>query len=130
MPSFLRFFVFIFVATTFYVVALNNEIYTIASPPSMGYHIVLRKLESIVAFVIVATSMNWWLMLRRPRAVLALCTAAYSALIEIGQRLSGSHEQLAESLFDVACGAAGGYIAGLLARTLWKRARDRSTGAR
>lgn len=131
MPFRFRLLVFVVVATIFYVAALSNELYTIASPPSFSFHIVLRKLESVVAFTIVGLSLNWCLVTRQRRTlILALSIAAYSALIEIGQRVSGSHEPIAESMFDVLCGAVGGGLAGLLARATTKRARDSSTGAR
>ena len=111
----LRFVVFAIVAAAGFALATSSEVYLVASPPWITYHVLLRKVESVAAFAVVALALAWWLG-RRPRLgiILPVALAAYSALIEVAQRLLGSHENNWESLFDVACGALGGYIAALL----------------
>ena len=106
-----RFIAFILVAAAIYYAGISNEVYAVASPASITFHTVIRKVESVAAFVVVAATAAWWLgASRRLTAILIYGTAAYSGLIELGQRIEGSHESLAESAFDVLCGALGGYI--------------------
>ena len=106
-----RLIIFLVVAAAFYVLGLSNEVYDVASPPALSFHTALRKVESIVAFAAVAAAMAWWLgPTRRLPLYLVAGMACYSGLIELGQRLEASHEWIVESLFDVFCGAAGGYI--------------------
>jgi hypothetical protein len=121
-PASVRLTIFVVVAAVVYVAGVSNEVYTIASPPALGLHTVIRKVESIVAFAVVALAMAWWLG-KRPHLATYLVTgtALYSALIEIGQRVSGSHERLAESLFDVFCGLVAGYIVAALTACVWRR---------
>lgn len=98
------------------MLGLSNEVYKVASPPHLEFHTAIRKAESVVGFALVALTMAWWLRPRRAHLTTTLVagTAIYSALIEVGQRLEGSYEQLVESVFDVACGALGGYIVAAL----------------
>lgn len=91
--------------------AISSDVYEVASPRSLTYHILLRKVESVAAFSVVALALAWCLgPRRRLGTILVGGLAAYSALIEVAQRLMGSHETNWESLFDVACGALGGLI--------------------
>jgi hypothetical protein len=108
-----RFAAFAVVAAVMFVIGISSEIYEVASPPSLTYHVLLRKVESVVAFAVVALALAWSLRRRQRRlgVILVVALAAYSALIEVVQRLMGSHETNWESLLDVACGALGGYIA-------------------
>lgn len=106
--------VFVVVAAAMFALATSGEVYVVASPPSLTYHVLLRKIESVVAFTAVALTLAWWLGRRRRLGpILVVALAVYSALIEVAQRLGGSHENNWESLFDVACGALGGYIAAI-----------------
>ena len=71
----------------------------------------LRKSYSIVAFTLLGIVTQLALGPSR-RAVLrgALIVAAFSALLEIAQKLHGAPEGLGSNAFDVACGAAGGAL--------------------
>lgn len=107
-----KFVLFLIVAAAMFVAAVSNEVYAVASPPSLGWHIALRKVESIVGFTVVALTAAWWLGGRRNLpGLLIVGTAAYSALIELAQLSRGSTEGWASSVFDVACGAFGGAVA-------------------
>lgn len=113
-PATVRAAVFFVVAAIVFLVGTSGEIYVLASPPSLTYHVLLRKAESVVAFAAVALALAWWVGARRRLAViLVVALATYSALIEVAQRLEGSRESNWESLLDVACGALGGYIVAL-----------------
>ena len=114
-----RFFVFLVLAVAFYIAALSDRVYELASPPDLVGFVTLRKIESVVAFAVVGLSAAWWLSGRRHMtAILVLGMAAYSALIELGQSLAGSTETWRQHSFDILCGALGGYIAGLIAQAL------------
>jgi hypothetical protein len=83
----------------------------------------LRKLYSIGAFSIAGFVVDAALGPSRHRMLrAALVIAAFSACIEIGQALHHSHEPLAEHLFDVGCGAAGGCIGAWLGQIARRRA--------
>jgi len=115
----LRFAVFLTLAIALYVAALSNAVYIFASPPDLDWHTLLRKTESVVAFIIVGLSAAWWLAGRRNLPlILIIGMAAYSASIEIGQSFTGSPESWRLHIFDIACGALGGYIAALIAQAL------------
>jgi VanZ family protein len=112
MPKIARLFITLCVAAALYLAAINNDVYLIASPPNLAWHTFLRKAESLVAFALVGLLAGWTIGPRRNFALLlAVALAAYSALIEVGQRLTGTHEPLRLSLFDVTCGAVGGVVA-------------------
>jgi len=85
--------------------------------------VVLRKLYSVVAFTLIGFVVNAALPpARRPALRAALIVAAFSALIEIAQKLHHAHEGLLSNAFDVLCGAFGGWLAVTIARTI-RRAR-------
>lgn len=100
-------------ATLLYLVALSHEVYTVTSPAGLSWHVLLRKGYSIVAFALVGylagrAALEW-----RRRATgpgLTLAVALYSAAIEVGQAIHGSHEGLMSNAFDVFCGAVGGWL--------------------
>jgi uncharacterized BrkB/YihY/UPF0761 family membrane protein len=80
---------------------------------------VLRKIYSVVAFTLIGFVVNAALPpVRRPALRAALVVAAFSALIEIAQKLHHAHEGLASNAFDVACGAFGGWLAVMLGRAI------------
>jgi hypothetical protein len=106
-------------AVAFYLAALSDFVYVLASPPDLDWHTALRKVESVIAFAVVGLAAAWWLAGRRHvTLILILGMAAYSALIEIGQSYTGSPEGWRLHILDVACGALGGYIASLIAQAL------------
>jgi hypothetical protein len=106
-------------AIAFYIAALSNMVYLLASPPDLDWHTLLRKIESIVAFTVVGLSAAWWLAGRRHMTlVLVIGMAAYSALIESGQSFTGSPEPWRMHILDISCGALGGFIASLIAQAL------------
>lgn len=108
----------IVVALILFLMALSDDVYNLTSPPG-PFQILLRKTYSIVAFALVG-----WLFARALTAsgkrssilTVAVCIAAYSGLIEVGQQLGTSQESLGWHLFDVACGFIGGVIGSLPAR--------------
>lgn len=84
----------------------------------MSALVVLRKLYSIVAFTLIGFVVHAALgPARRPALRAALIVAAFSALIEVAQKLHHAREGLASNAFDIACGAFGGWLAVTLART-------------
>ena len=102
------------VATVLYVAALSDEFYRLTSPPTLSWHVVLRKAYSVVAFAAVAyLARRAFAEHGRPNAAVSciVLAALYSALIEVGQWLAGSHEGLAWNAADVVCGALGGVVA-------------------
>jgi hypothetical protein len=102
------------VAAVLFAAALSNVLYELTSPPTLTWHVVLRKAYSIVAFALVGYLFRRSLTERGRTAVVLPCivgVALYSALIELGQALLGSHEGRGWNAFDVACGALGGSIA-------------------
>jgi len=113
----------IVVALVFYVAALRPEVYEAASPHWLSWHVVLRKIESIGAFFVVAFLFRQALAEHGATRFALRCilaTAAYSALIEVGQYLMGTREGLGLNAFDTLCGALGGALANaprLLKRT-------------
>ncbi|HTX02563.1 MAG TPA: hypothetical protein VMD07_02690 [Candidatus Acidoferrales bacterium] len=122
-----RFILFLILAVAFYIAALSNTVYVVASPPNLDWHTWLRKIESVVAFTVLGLSLAWWLAGRRHlSAILILGMAAFSALIELGQTYTGSPESWRLHILDVACGALGGFFASLIAQAL--RLRDGSAG--
>lgn len=83
----------------------------------LSLHVVVRKAYSIVAFAIVGLVVDKALPPVHRRALrAALIVAAFSAVIEIGQKLHHAPEGFASNLFDVGCGAFGGWIAIALQR--------------
>jgi hypothetical protein len=104
--------VFAVLAVGFFVVANNGDVYNLTSPPSLTWHVLLRKIYSIVAFTIIGVSFIWasGASLRSSVVVVAL----YSAVIELGQHFTYGKEPFSWNVIDVICGAAGGAIAGVI----------------
>jgi hypothetical protein len=102
------------VAAIFYVGACSTALYELTSPPSLSWHVALRKAYSIVAFALVgyffrrASAENGG---RRFVVPIIVAVAAYSAAIEVGQYVLGSKEGLGWNTFDTLCGALGGALA-------------------
>jgi VanZ family protein len=98
------------------VLASSDSVYNLTSPPG-PLQLLLRKSYSIGAFAIVG-----YLLAQALRAsqrttsilVIALAVGAYSLVIEVIQAIVGSHEGLVSNAIDVAFGAVGGYIGGLI----------------
>ncbi len=103
------------VAAVFYAAALSHAVYEATSPVELSWHVLLRKLYSVVAFSLLGYLLRRALAEREHHAnVVATCVlgiAAYSAAIEVGQYLYGSHEGLGWNTFDTGCGALGGALA-------------------
>jgi hypothetical protein len=80
----------------------------------LTWHVLLRKAYGVAAFTLVGYLLRRGLAEHGRTALVVPCVlgiALYSALIEAGQALLGSHEGLAWNAFDVGCGALGGLIA-------------------
>jgi hypothetical protein len=116
------------VAAVLFGLALSNEVYALTSPPSLSWHVLLRKAYSIGAFAILGyvsgrAAYEWRLKPTIPGLTLAV--GLYSAAIEVAQFLNGSTEGLGWNVFDTACGAVGGLLAGIALRFTPRRARGR-----
>jgi hypothetical protein len=106
-------------AIVFFALAVSNEVYELTSPPSLSWHILLRKLYSIAAFSVLGYAVRRAFdeqgVTRSPLATV-LAVAGYSALIEFAQAAEGSQEGLLWNAIDVACGVIGGAIGDLAVR--------------
>ncbi len=74
----------------------------------------LRKAYSIGAFALVGALFTW--ASGASITTVVLVVAAYSALIEAGQKIVNGDEPLVWNAVDVACGAAGGWLGSRLMR--------------
>jgi hypothetical protein len=87
----------------------------------------IRKSYSIAAFTLMGAVSQLALPPARWAVVRgALLVAAFSALIEVAQKLHGAPEGLGWSAFDVGCGAVGGAL-GVSAVTFVARRRGGSS---
>ncbi len=74
--------------------------------------VLLRKFYSIVAFALIGFVVDKALpRTRRPALRAALIVAAFSAAIEVAQKLHHAREGPLSNAIDIACGALGGWIA-------------------
>ncbi len=107
-------------AVVFYWIARSHTVYDVTTPDELGVaHVALRKAYSLIAFAIVGALADRALPpARRPALRAALVLAAFSAVIEVGQKLHGSTEGRLSNLVDVLCGAAGGWLGVALPRAL------------
>jgi hypothetical protein len=97
----------------------GEEAARVPHKPWLSLHIVLRKAYSIVAFAIVGFVVDKALPpIRRRGLRAALIVAAFSAVIEVVQVMHHSPEGFASNLFDIGCGAFGGWIAISLRRVV------------
>jgi len=77
----------------------------------LSYRRILRKGYSVVAFALVGLFSAPFLPKRNRIAATTLLVAAYSAAIEVAQKLVlHSPESLLSNAFDIACGAVGGWL--------------------
>ncbi|MEA2718918.1 MAG: hypothetical protein QOJ39_782 [Candidatus Eremiobacteraeota bacterium] len=97
-----------------------------ASDEAYAISVLLRKFYSIVAFTLIGFVVNKALpRTRRPALRAALIVAAFSAAIEVAQKLHHAHEGPLSEAFDIACGALGGWLAVTVAQW-WRRRRKLS----
>jgi hypothetical protein len=102
------------IALVLLALAVSHSVYDITSPVWLSWHVVLRKIYSIVAFALVGFCVRRALVENGRAHLVASCivgVGAYSALIEVLQFSYGSHEGLGWNTFDTFCGALGGAIA-------------------
>jgi len=101
------------------VAAVDNGVYEATSPTSLSYHVLLRKLYSVVAFAVVGFPITRARQLTGRSAAassIGWVVAGYSAVIEVLQFfLDPPPEGLLSNVIDVACGFFGGAIAAWLA---------------
>lgn len=102
------------IVTFFFAIALSDAVYELTSPSSFEWHVLLRKVYSVIAFGVVGIALGraapeW----NRPLSLVqtAFAVALFSSAIEVGQKLAGSHEGLSWNVFDAGCGALGGALA-------------------
>jgi hypothetical protein len=101
----------IVIAGGLFAFALSGSAYEATTLPDA--RILSRKIESLAAFALVSFFACASLRRTGPSAGFAAAIGAvYSAAIEVGQHLAGSHESLLWNAIDVACGAAGGAAGG------------------
>ena len=110
-------------AAVLFAMAMSGALYEATSPTDLPWHVLLRKLYSIVAFALVAAVIRfgWRFSITRVTVILA----AYSTAIEIGQMFAGSHEGLFSNAIDIVCGAIGGYLGATMARGLVRTQKRR-----
>lgn len=106
------------------VAAVDNGVYEATSPTSLSYHVLLRKLYSVVAFAVVGFPIARARQLTGSSATassIGWVVAGYSAVIEVLQFfLDPPPEGLLSNAIDVACGFFGGAIAAWLAAWLFR----------
>jgi len=106
------------------IAAVDNGVYEATSPTSLSYHVLLRKLYSVVAFAVVGFPIARARRLTgRSDSVSAIgwIVAGYSAVIEVLQLfLDPPPEGLLSNVIDVGCGFFGGAIAAWLASRFFK----------
>jgi hypothetical protein len=112
------------VGTLLLLAAINNKVYEVTSPTSFDYHVILRKIYSIVAFAMVGYPVARARALAGRSAsplVIGAIVAGYSALIEVLQFvLDPPYEGFVSNVLDVAYGLAGGAFAAWVAsRVKW-----------
>lgn len=105
---------------------LRREVHFLGSTFKLSFHVVVRKLYSIVAFAVIALVLQratGWRGRYRLRTIALL--ALYSAAIEVTQLYAtDGKEGLGWNLIDVACGALGGWLGAWAdARLAWSRRR-------
>lgn len=113
-----RWLIFALLAVGFFFIALNGDIYNLTSPPTLTWHVLLRKSYSIVAFTLVGAAFVWASGVSMLTA--ALVVAAYSGAIEIAQHYVFPGEPLGWNVIDVICGGIGGVLGALIP---WVRVR-------
>jgi hypothetical protein len=100
------------------------DIVTFAHPRWLSLHTWVRKAYSVVAFACVGFTAHRALgPTTRPRGRMAALVAFYSLAIEIAQHQLIGPEPLAESAFDVGCGAVGGWLAIVLDEAITAKSR-------
>lgn len=99
----------------FFAASLSRHLYEVTSPGDIAHHVALRKFYSIIAFTVVGTLLSVILPLPSLRRSV-IGVALFSTLIEIAQKLHGSTESLTSNLFDIGCGAVGGFSGYFIAR--------------
>jgi len=112
-------------AVGFFALALSDSVYDATSPDTLPHHVIVRKLYSLVCFVLLGLLFGRSLGRSdslRCIARAAIAIGAYSALVEIGQRFAGSHESLKWNAVDIALGIIGGAIGGTI-DWLWSSVR-------
>lgn len=106
------------------VAALDNGVYEATSPTSLSFHVLLRKLYSVVAFAVVGFPIARARQLTGRSATassIGWVVAGYSAIIEVLQFfLDPPPEGLLSNVIDVACGFFGGAIAAWLASRFFR----------
>ncbi len=116
MPAVMRWIIFALPAIVLFAIALSGEVYDATSPPAFTWHVLLRKVYSIIAFAVVGAAYTYARRGARPLDA-ALAIALYSGGIEIGQWFVAD-EPLRWNLFDVGCGAIGGAVGAVAATRL------------
>ena len=105
-------------AILFFGLALSSAVYEVTTPEWSSLRVLVRKLYSIVAFVVLGYMLTKAQSARDrqvPAVRAALLIALYSGAIEIAQVAAGSREGLTSQTADVSLGLAGGLAGALLA---------------
>lgn len=111
------------------VAAVDNGVYEATSPTAWSFHVILRKVYSIVAFAIVGFFVARARRLTSRSASapsIGWTIAGYSAVIEVLQYfLDPPPEGLLSNVIDIACGFLGGAIAAWLSARAFKATASR-----
>ena len=121
---------FVILAAVFFYLALSREVREVTSPVDYGvhFHILLRKVYSVIAFGLMGYAFAWWrgIGTRKQALLIGLSIGAYSAGIEVVQWWRGSHEGRVWNAADILMGLGGGLLGALFAAV----PRDRGLGRR
>ena len=103
---------FLVALVALYATAISNKAYAVTSPPSIPYHVIVRKTYALGAFALLGFLLE---QSRIPRfrgiVTAAAVVGLYSAAIELGQTyISRSIEPASEHAFDIASGVVGGAV--------------------
>jgi len=111
-------------AVVLLVAAVDNGVYEATSPTSLSYHVLLRKLYSVVAFAVVGFPITRARQLTTRSASVSSIgwiIAGYSAVIEVLQFFfDPPPEGFLSNVVDIACGFFGGAIAAWTGSRLFK----------
>jgi hypothetical protein len=122
----------VFACVVLLVAAVDNGVYEATSPTAWSFHVVLRKIYSVVAFAVVGFFVARARQLTgrsASAASIGWTIAGYSAVIEVLQYfLDPPPEGLLSNVIDIACGFLGGAIAAWLASRFFKRWSGRPPG--
>jgi hypothetical protein len=109
------------VAVLLFIIANSDAVYNATSPTWLDFHVLLRKMYSVVAFGVLgffAARASQASGLRTTPLTVAWWVAVFSVAIEIAQAMSPPPEGLGWNTIDVVCGWLGGWLGAFASRRL------------